>query len=77
MAKQFIPGEIGLTVSKGPSGMGGNGINPGYGCGMNINAKPTGGGRIAGGYQRGTAHPKAKNLPSNNPSAKTALKGYR
>lgn len=59
------------------SGKGGaaKGINYGYPCGHMINAKPSGGGRVSGGWQRGTLHPSAKNPAPNVPSVKAAMKG--
>ena len=75
MGAEIQPG-LPAKATQGSARSGGNGINPGCSCDMTINAKPTGGGRVAGGYQRGTAHPSAKNLAPTNPSATAALKGY-
>ena len=75
MAAEIQPG-LPAKASQGSARNGGNGINPGYGCGMTINAKPTGGGRVAAGWQTGTPHPSAKNLPPAKPSAASALKGW-
>lgn len=60
-------------VSK--NGGAGKGINAGYPCGHMINSKPSGGGRVSGGWQRGTLHPSSKNPAPVAPSVKAAMKG--
>jgi hypothetical protein len=53
----------------------GKGISDGYPCATLINSKPSGGGRVSGGWERGTLHPSAKNPAPNAPSVKAAMKG--
>ena len=75
MAAEIQPG-LPAKASQGSARVGGNGINPGPTCDMNVNDKPSGGGRTDAGWQTGTPHPSAKNLPPAKPSAASALKGW-
>lgn len=38
----------------------GKGISSGYACGVNINSKPSGGGRADGGTRKMVVHPRSK-----------------
>ena len=62
--------------SRSDSFVKGKGINDGPVAQMNINSSPTGGGRVQGGWQRGTLHPSAKNPAPNAPSVSAAMKGW-
>lgn len=63
------------SPSRGSGFVAGKGINAGYSCETRINSSPTGGGRVQGGWQRGTLHPSAKNPAPMSPSVKAAMKG--
>ena len=70
MAASWLVGVPPISSNGGQ----GKGINPGYSCSMDINSKPSGGGRVSGGVVRGTVHPSSKGAASSG-SVKAAMKG--
>lgn len=78
--QQGNPGTAEFAGRKAPSrsvvATPGEGINGGPPVLVKINSSPVGGGRVQGGWQRGTLHPNSKNPAPDRPSVSKAMKGW-